>query len=269
MPSGPLLLYFQPMLQSPLSAKGDETWPAIVESGFHVLRADCPSGLYRLIEQHVVHGKVTVAAVLAGSHDENCVAAAYVRAMHPTLPIVALTDSDSEDTLIELLRCGVDYHCPVVASGRLLAAIVTRLLASAMARRAAAAVAAPLDTAAYWALDEKGWVLCAPQGICVPLTTGERAFMSTLMLAPGLRAAHGQLVAAVASSYCVTSSRHGTLGVLLSRLRRKAAAQGLSLPVKSVHNWGYMFAAAVDPHPVRPEAPSPVQRDSGAVALQR
>jgi DNA-binding response OmpR family regulator len=188
--------------------------------------------------------------------------------MHPTLPIVALTDSSSEDALIELLRCGVDHHCPAVASGRLLAAIVTRLLASEMARRAAE-VAAPKDIAAYWGLDEQGWVLRAPQGVCVPLTTGERAFMSTLMLAPSLRATHEQLATAVASSYCVTSSRHGTLGVLLSRLRRKAGAQGLSVPVKSVHNWGYMFAAAVDPQTGHPETSNPVQPGSSAIALER
>ena len=234
--------------------------PAIVESGFQVLRAEDTAGIYRLIDRHVIHdNKVAVAAVLAGSHHENCAAAAYVRAMYPMLPIVAVMDSGSEEALIELLRCGVDHHWPVGATGYLLAAIVTRLLASAMARRNATAALAPQDGPECWALDEQGWVLRAPQGACLALTTGERAFMSTLMVAPGLRAAHEQLATAVASSYCATSGRHGTLGVLLSRLRRKAALQGLSLPVKSVHNWGYMFAAAVDPHTCHWEASSPVQ----------
>lgn len=98
-----------------------------------------------------------------------------------------------------------------------------------------------------WSLHESGSVLMAPAGGRIPLTTGERAFISTLLAADGLRAPHRELIDAVNACYAAAAPRthQARLGVLISRLRRKIKRYGYDLPLKSVHNWGYMFTGRV------------------------
>jgi DNA-binding response OmpR family regulator len=99
-----------------------------------------------------------------------------------------------------------------------------------------------------WRLDEQAWVLVDPAGMRVPLTTGERAFMLTLFNAPERRAKHADLIAAIDAGSA--SASHATsrarLGVLVGRMRQKFTQHGSALPLKSVHRWGYMFAACVN-----------------------
>ena len=54
-------------------------------------------------------------------------------------------------------------------------------------------------------------------------------------------ASHSQLLRALGHTVADTRAARSTLGVLVSRLRRKVDAQGASLPVQSLHNRGYMF----------------------------
>jgi len=96
-----------------------------------------------------------------------------------------------------------------------------------------------------WMLRDLGWTLVAPDGRSLGLTTAEREFMTALLSAPGYRLTRQEL-----QSRGVGQSDGGAdgqasrgLDVMVSRLRRKALAAGISLPVRSVHRWGYMFAA--------------------------
>jgi DNA-binding response OmpR family regulator len=68
-----------------------------------------------------------------------------------------------------------------------------------------------------------------------------------LFEAPGRRASHAQLIAALDHAYGETdrSPVRKRLGTLVTRLRRKCHDHHESLPLKSVHGWGYMFAGAV------------------------
>ena len=40
-------------------------------------------------------------------------------------------------------------------------------------------------------------------------------------------------------------TRRRFVDVMISRLRRKAAANHMTLPIRAVHGWGYMFAADI------------------------
>lgn len=59
-----------------------------------------------------------------------------------------------------------------------------------------------------------------------------------------MRASHDVLTIAVNAAYEVAgkSRQVRQLGLLVSRLRRKCEDQGATLPLHSVHGWGYMFA---------------------------
>lgn len=245
MQHSPILVWFSPQAHhsaATIRALQDST---LCDLGFGLVHGQDLAELYRQVDRHVVRDGIPIAVVLAGGHQNNCAAAAYLRSLHPSLPIVAIPDLYSDSILIELLRCGVDSCCARDASSNLVAAMVTRLFVRANPGLSITGVQTIDRDTGYWTLAEQGWLLIAPQGESVSLTTGERAFMSTLLSAPSLRATHQQLSVAVASSYASASGQHGTLGVLLSRLRRKVARHGLGVPVKSVHNWGYMFSGSV------------------------
>ncbi|WP_066639509.1 helix-turn-helix domain-containing protein [Bordetella sp. H567] len=99
-----------------------------------------------------------------------------------------------------------------------------------------------------WRLREGGWTLLSPQGQRLGLTTLERLFMLALFNAPNHSLARSELGALAAgrgeSADKVATSPRG-VDVMVSRLRRKAHAMGMPLPLRSVRRWGYMFTEEV------------------------
>lgn len=218
--------------------RGDE----LEAHGFRVQHCTDMPALCRAVHHHANAGNLS-AIVLGGAHAQNCIAASQLRALHPALGIVVLVDSHHESSLLHALQSGADCYCPASASPQLVAAVLYRLLwrLDALGARA--------DTArkAVWSLPEQAWILASPDGKRIALTTGERAFLMALLAAPNQRATHTTLIQAVNAAYELESSTflQSRLSVLVSRLRRKCSEQGLGLPLKSVHNWGYMFTGAV------------------------
>jgi DNA-binding response OmpR family regulator len=103
----------------------------------------------------------------------------------------------------------------------------------------------PVATAqVHWRLRDEGWTLVSPQGQRLPLTTLERKFMLALFAAASRSLARAELNALAPSTSDgrehPTSSPRG-VDVMVSRLRRKAQASGMPLPLRSVRRWGYMF----------------------------
>ncbi|MFC4275429.1 helix-turn-helix domain-containing protein [Achromobacter aloeverae] len=102
-----------------------------------------------------------------------------------------------------------------------------------------------------WRLRDGGWTLVSPRGQRLVLTTLERKFMLALFGAPSRSLARAELSALAPSTgesgEHPASSPRG-VDVMVSRLRRKAQAMGMPLPLRSVRRWGYMFteAALVD-----------------------
>lgn len=196
-----------------------------------------------------IHATLSSSAVIIldarGPNGASVVSA--LRASRMPFGIVALVNPDDEARIIQLLHTGIDVHCSVDASPGLLVAVVLRLLwrlgvgVQTTTLTAARNFARPEST--VWELTDRGWTLCSPTGVRVALTTGERAFLSTLFYSPSMKAAHAQLIDAVNAAYNNTDgcTRQSRLGVLVSRMRLKFQQAGAPLPLKSVHNWGYMF----------------------------
>ncbi|WP_156414317.1 helix-turn-helix domain-containing protein [Bordetella sp. N] len=105
--------------------------------------------------------------------------------------------------------------------------------------------------AEQWRLRDGGWTLVSPRGQRLVLTTLERKFMLSLFGAASRSLARAELSALAPSTgesgEHPASSPRG-VDVMVSRLRRKAQAMGMPLPLRSVRRWGYMFteAALVD-----------------------
>ncbi|WP_442595701.1 winged helix-turn-helix domain-containing protein [Parapusillimonas sp. JC17] len=214
-------------------------------SGLDVLQCESAPALYAEVQKKFQQGSPTV-AMLAGGHTENCAAATYLHAMHPSVGIAAAVERVDEALAIQLLQSGVDNICPRSASTPLVVAMLCRLLAR-VSRQDISHVLPMVVAPKGWSLQDQGWVLASPEGIRIPLTTGERAFLTTLVAAPDMCATHEQLLEAVNNSYAhgEPPARPGRLGVLVSRLRRKFTQHNIEMPLKSVHNWGYMFTGQV------------------------
>jgi DNA-binding response OmpR family regulator len=106
--------------------------------------------------------------------------------------------------------------------------------------------AAPLPR---WRLREGSWTLVSPLGQRLPLTTLERKFMLALFEAPNRSLARNELGALASGRADAGDEKFATsprgVDVMVSRLRRKAQALGMPLPLRSVRRWGYMFTEDV------------------------
>ena len=96
-----------------------------------------------------------------------------------------------------------------------------------------------------WRLANKGWTLINPAGRILGLTTGERDFLSRLVTAPDRKVSRDAFYADGADDADSGITRRRFVDVMISRLRRKAAANQMTLPIRAVHGWGYMFAADI------------------------
>ncbi|MGB3289932.1 MAG: hypothetical protein WBA83_11710 [Burkholderiaceae bacterium] len=255
---GPVLavLLFAPKAEGAIGRAWANRAAELRAHGFEVLRCvDMPELYLAAQGRHSSDNPAVV--VLAGTQDENCTVAAGFRALHPSAGMVSLVEPGSEIAVIQALRAGVDNCCPQTGSAQLLAAMLLRLFHAVGIPQPP--VAQPDDPAAAnaWSLQEYGWVLLAPHGLRIELTTGERAFLSTLLATPDLRATHAQLLDAVDACNAADTpiGKQGRLGVLVSRLRRKLSANSIALPLKSVHGWGYAFTGPLRTEPAKAAVP--------------
>jgi DNA-binding winged helix-turn-helix (wHTH) protein len=90
---------------------------------------------------------------------------------------------------------------------------------------------------AGWRLFEGGWKLRDPIGTELLLTTAERAFLRCLFQASGEPVSRAELISRLGGD--PQSADPHRVDVLVNRLRRKAAAFGMQLPLHSVRGKGY------------------------------
>lgn len=229
---------------------GSASGPTVHTAGLHAYGFDIQVCAEQAQLADFVANESGVCFILNGTIAQGCAAATYLRAHSPTVGILALVPCIDEAALISLLHSGVDAYCPATASVALLVAslaAISRRRAPVQSRAlVSAAVPAPQTGVAsqQWALADRAWVLVGAAGARIPLTTGERAFLGALFNAPGRRASHAQLTAALDHAYGEPegSQLRTRLGILVTRLRRKCQDHHEPLPIKSVHGWGYMFA---------------------------
>lgn len=203
--------------------------------------------------QHALYAQVRdladvrgIAVMLVGTPAENRNMAFYLRTTHAALGLIVQLRTGSEEEQMSLIQAGVDWMCPVGASRDLVA---TMLLSLWNRRRP---ISPDCDSVTVrrcggWALTGYAWMLEDPDGARVSLTSSERALLMTLFDAPDLSATHDDLIAAInrARDLAPGTGPRTRLGVLVSRLRSKCRHNGMDLPIRVMHNLGYMFAAQV------------------------
>lgn len=88
-----------------------------------------------------------------------------------------------------------------------------------------------------WRLADEGWSLISPTGISVSLTHSEKFYLECFVGQMDKRISREELLAQSA----IKTHNSRAIDSLVSRLRRKANDQGVGLPIKSIHGWGYSF----------------------------
>ncbi|MGE6915777.1 response regulator transcription factor [Achromobacter kerstersii] len=187
---------------------------------------------------------VVLEAPLSDIHN----AAVRLRAVDRGLGIVAIAAFADAESRIRTLLCGADACLPPDVTGLELAAVLQALVRRAVGMdgmEAAADAHADEPTQETWRLANKGWTLISPTGRTLGLTTGERDFISRLVTAPDRKVSRDAFYADGADDADSGITRRRFVDVMISRLRRKAAANQMTLPIRAVHGWGYMFAADI------------------------
>ncbi len=175
-------------------------------------------------------------------------AAVRLRAIERGLGIVAIAAFTDAESRIRTLLCGADACLAPDVTGLELAAVLQALVRRAVGLDGMDAAAdAPAEEPAgeTWRLANKGWTLISPAGRALGLTTGERDFLTRLVTAPDRKVSRDAFYADGADDTDNGITRRRFVDVMISRLRRKAAASQMTLPIRAVHGWGYMFAADI------------------------
>ncbi|CAB5511401.1 Transcriptional regulatory protein OmpR [Achromobacter anxifer] len=177
-------------------------------------------------------------------------AAVRLRAVDRGLGIVAIATFTDAESRIRTLLCGADACLPSDVTGLELAAALQALVRRAVgldSSDAAASDGHAQDEPAQetWRLANKGWTLISPTGRALGLTTGERDFLSRLVNAPDRKISRDAFYPDGADEADGGITRRRFVDVMISRLRRKATAHQMTLPIRAVHGWGYMFAADI------------------------
>jgi len=198
-----------------------------------------------------------VLAVLAAATPFNRAAASILAGL-PRVGVLAQVDSCDDAALVATLQLGIDAWCPRKCSPQVLvlalhslkrrlesdAAVVPRQAAGHLLQ-SEGAPGSPPASEGQWQLRDQAWVLEMPSGRRLRLTSSERNFMLTLLQNPDNAATHDDLFHRRGQRPADAQMAKQRLGVLVSRLRRKVEQHDDELPIKSVHNWGYMFTGGL------------------------
>ncbi|MGO3133108.1 MAG: DNA-binding response regulator [Alcaligenes sp.] len=238
---GPVVLYLASAI--PDRSLLEQKIHALAERGYRLIFCPDATALLQLAQTRGRYAGSVCIAWLGGTLVEICSAAVRLRILCPQIGILMQSDA-TDSAMLQALHSGGDQFCPKDASLELLAASLHSLRRRLMHMP----VIPEPSLTQEWALDQEGWTLISPIGISFSLTSTERAFMVRLLQQEDRRASHYELMRAVASKTDVISNPPGALhinrlGVLVSRMRRKFMQGGTVLPIRSIHNWGYTFAA--------------------------
>ncbi|CZZ94281.1 two-component response regulator [Bordetella ansorpii] len=203
----------------------------------------------------VLAGKTPLIALLSPAEAVH-LAVAQVRLRHPQAGIVAMAEFPDSVSKVSSLLSGADSCIDMQSDSLELAA---SLLALNRRLRLDTVCAEPVplgvdpiqaDSASAgrgWRLVNDGWNLVAPNDSVLALNVSERQLLIELLGSPGkqLKRLDGDKQALGGSdpSNSIKRRSRRNLDLIISRLRRKAAAQDIDLPIRSVRGEGYVFAA--------------------------
>ncbi|HRL22993.1 DNA-binding response regulator [Alcaligenes sp. SDU_A2] len=238
---GPVVLYLSSVIPDRMLL--EQQVQALAERGYRPISCRDFTALLQLAQSRGRSVGSVCIAWLGGALSDICAAAVRLRMLCPQVGILMQADY-SDAAMLQALHSGADQLCPKNSSLELLAANLQSL------QRRLIQVPTLSDPVqrADWFLAQEGWALVAPGGQSFALTTTERSFIGRLLQHPDRRASHHELLTAIAGTSGQIQDPPSALlinrlGVLVSRMRRKFSRGDAVLPVRSVHNWGYMFAA--------------------------
>jgi|SRR5690625_168278 len=235
------LLYWYAFPDSQNSATPvSERVQALEQSGVQASSLHDLMAVYTLAADQFEQSNRTI-FVLQGEPHQLFATLSRLRSINQQVGVIILCPLIDESFLIQMLHSGVDGYGLTSASDPLILALVNNVW------RRISTVTKPLEvTENTWHLTAKGWVLLSPHGERISLTTTERQLLYVLLKQPGRRADHRTLLNALEGGpETPISSGQNRLGVIISRLKKKAEAENIDMPLRSVHRWGYMFAAQV------------------------
>lgn len=244
-----------------LDHAGIGAWATLDALGFHTRHCTALPQLYRLAARH--SQALLVLAAVPAIH----VAVARLRTLAPEQGIVVLAAATDVEGRVRTLLCGADACLDKGTDARELAAVLLALHRRRPPEGAGLSAARPelgepygkllaslanvTETAAItagatgqWRLLDAGWTLESPGGARLALTTAERQLMLELLDVPGKEVTREHAMRALHGGRDNPQGGPDTrryVDVIVSRLRRKAAAQGLELPIRTVRGSGYMM----------------------------
>lgn len=215
----------------------------LLDCGYDVWGVGSAEAFYKGFTLH----PVDVVILDVGLPGEDGLSVASLLKSKPEVGVIILSARDSLTDRLAGMRAGADrYFVKPVNLLELAAnidATASRLLPTAAAMVGGQTAAVPSAVpAASWVLAAKDWALTSPQGKCLRLTTHELMFMQQLIRADGQPVSKRDLTDHLFGSRAQNGAER--LNLLLTRLRKKAAeAFDEPLPVKTLHQIGYAFAA--------------------------
>jgi DNA-binding response OmpR family regulator len=173
--------------------------------------------------------------------DENGLSMASHLRSNPNIGIVVLVASTSVEARLKGFECGADA-CLVDPID------VRELIAQLrVVHRRICGQSGTEHRSDDWSLVNGGWALCDPAGNELPLTTAERTFVRRLAQTPGETVSRAELIACLGGDPLDADPHR--IDVLVNRMRHKASALSMVLPVHSVRGKGYAMATGVGASP--------------------
>lgn len=177
--------------------------------------------------------------------DDGFSVATRLRALNQ-VGIIMLTGRIALEDRVRGLEGGADVYLTKPVDLLELSSVIRSLVRRMRLSQGPAAVMqerieSPAAPAADWALQEGGWTLTDPIGRSLNLSSQEKLFLGALVHASGSVVSR-EVLAQLFSPTDPDAFDVRRIDVLVSRLRSKAHAVGMKLPVVSVRGQGYVFA---------------------------
>jgi DNA-binding response OmpR family regulator len=204
----------------------------LTRDGFRVSAFADAGSFYRAF----IAARCDMAVIDLRLHGEGALAIAQNLRSHTGTGIVVLSPVGSTGTRLRSFQSGADAYLVKPVEVSELAAQM-RAIHRRISRAVAPAQEAPRGS---WSLNEGGWVLRDPTGNELPLTTSERALLLCLIRMRGQAVSRDEIISSLGGNPRYADPHR--IDVLVNRLRQKAGAVNMVLPLHSVRCKGYALA---------------------------
>lgn len=229
------------ILEDDDALREDILMPALTDYGFRVTGACSARELYRLMLDH----RFDLIVLDLGLPDEDGISVAAHLRETGNMGLLMLTASREKRDRIQALQESVDAFLTKPVDLDILAAtlhsLARRLQLNPEPAPTPCSPAPPQGPRLPWRLEANGWLLVAPDGQSIALTTPERDVLVSLMDTTGKPVSREDLIKVLTRN--VYDFDPHRLEMMVHRLRRKVEKQaGQPLPLLTVRGTGYLFA---------------------------